>query len=136
MEISEVRRREIEQKMEQTDWRLQWEILPGITSPGISPMDPAYILDDFGIARDLKGKLAIDIGAWDGPIAFELEKRGARALATDIQDPNATAFNTAKEILNSSVDYLQASVYDLPGLLKEKYDIVVFLNFRRFFDGF
>ncbi|MHC4176770.1 MAG: class I SAM-dependent methyltransferase [Planctomycetota bacterium] len=126
MEITEAKREEIEQKMQHADWRMQWEILPGITSPGISPVDPAYILDDFGIERDLSGKRAIDIGAWDGPLAFELERRGALTLATDIQHPDATAFNTAKGILGSSMDYLQASVYDLPELLEEKYDVVVF----------
>lgn len=116
----------IKQILESTDWRMKWEILPGIITPGISEVHPAYILDDYGVGSELKGKTALDIGTWDGAFAFELEKRGARTVATDIQDPNNTGFNAAKEILGSSIEYLQASVYELPKLLTLKFDIVLF----------
>src|SRR5579871_2987357 len=108
--MSACERERIAQRMNAADWRLQWEILPGVVTPGISPMDPKYILDDFGVPSDLCGKRAVDIGAWDGALAFELAKRGATTIATDIQDPHATAFAVAREILNAPVEYVRGSV--------------------------
>jgi 2-polyprenyl-3-methyl-5-hydroxy-6-metoxy-1,4-benzoquinol methylase len=54
----------------------------------------------------------LDIGAWDGPFTFELERRGAQVTALDIQDPDVTVFNAVKEIKNSSATYVCGSVYD------------------------
>ena len=34
----------------------------------------------FPIADDLRGKRVLDIGAWDGWFAFEMERRGAEVL--------------------------------------------------------
>jgi tRNA (mo5U34)-methyltransferase len=49
--------------------------------------------------------------------------------ALDIQDPDATAFSTAKQILGSSVRYIQGSVYDASKLLADEYfDYIFFLG--------
>jgi len=117
---------EAEQLMAGADWRHRWEILPGLWTPGLSTTDARYLLDEFGVPADLTGKNCIDIGCWDGAIAFELERRGGNVLATDIQEPTSTAFSTAHRILDSKVEYLQASVYDLPKLITQKFDVVVF----------
>ena len=117
---------EIAQLIASADWRQRWEILPGIWTPGISDLDAKYMLDEYGIPADLAGKTCIDIGAWDGPISFELERRGAKVIAADIQDPASTAFNVAKKILGSKIEYVQASVYDLPNLFTNQFDIVIF----------
>lgn len=116
----------VQHLIEKADWRQRWEITPGVWTPGISEIDPRYILSEFGVPEDLTGKRCIDIGAWDGPLSFEMERRGAKVIAADIQDPDATAFNTARKILGSKVEYVQASVYDLPSILSEPFDIVVF----------
>ncbi len=125
--LSQLDRSEIDALIAGADWRQRWEILPGIFTSGVSDIDPKYILDEFGVPEDLTGKRCIDIGAWDGALTFELERRGGTVLAADIQHPDATAFNTARTILGSKVDYLQASVYDLPDLLAgQEFDVVIF----------
>lgn len=117
---------ELDSLLNSADWRQKWEILPGVWTPGISEIDPKYILDEFGIPSDLSGKRCIDIGAWDGALTFELERRGATVVATDIQDPDATAFNVARKLLGSSVEYIQASVYDLPNIFGAEFDVIIF----------
>jgi SAM-dependent methyltransferase len=117
------------QKISDTSWYHSYELVPGLKTPGILPIDAAEILDSLNIPKNLEGKQALDIGSWDGPIAFELEKRGASTIAVDIQNPNNTGFNVAKEILNSDVNYIQSSVYDLTTVLDHKsFDLICFFG--------
>lgn len=118
----------IQQQIAQASWYHSYELLPGLTTPGIFPIDPGYILDVHRIPRDLTGKKALDIGTWDGPLAFELERRGAISTALDIQNPDCTGFNIAKAILRSNVSYVQASVYDSSQLFSVKFDIICFFG--------
>src|SRR5215469_6773753 len=61
-------------------------------------------------------------------MAFELERRGADVIALDVQDPSKTGFDTAKEILQSKVSYVQASVYELTKYLSGQFDLICFLG--------
>jgi SAM-dependent methyltransferase len=124
--MAEMSREEVMQLIAAADWRQKWEIIPGVWTPGISDFDAKYLLDEFGVPEDLTGKTCLDIGAWDGPITFELERRGAKVIATDIQDPDATGFNVARRVLGSKAEYVQASVYDLPDVFAAQFDVVVF----------
>ena len=46
--------------------------------------DTRTLVDRIGMPEDLSGLSVLDIGAWDGYISFEAERRGARrVLATD-----------------------------------------------------
>lgn len=110
-------------------WYHRWEILPDVMTPGRSYTSPAAVLDQFGVDQDLSGKRVLDIGSWDGPYSFELERRGAEVVSYDIQDPNATAYNVAREILDSKCEYMQGSVYDLDTANFGKFDLVLFLGF-------
>jgi len=90
------------------------------------------------------------VGAGDGFFAFELERRGAgEVIATDVGDPGdwdwpvdarekgpdlaraasgadrGLAFRLAKEALASSVERVQASVYDLDPKELGRFDVVV-----------
>ena len=105
----------------------RYEVEPGLFTPGNHlEIEPKRCLDELGVPRDLSGLRALDIGAWDGPYTFELERRGARVTALDIQDPDITVFNAVKEIKNSSATYVRGSVYDsLSGTLGT-YDLVLF----------
>ncbi|MGC1684275.1 MAG: class I SAM-dependent methyltransferase [Candidatus Acidiferrales bacterium] len=105
----------------------KYEVEPGLFTPGdFIEIDPKCCLDEIGVPRDLSGLRALEIGTWDGPFAFELERRGAKVTALDIQDPNITVFNAVKEIKNSSATYVRCSVYDaLPEALGT-YDVVLF----------
>src|SRR5271165_4621593 len=91
----------------------QYEVEPGLFTPGQGhETEPKLCLDELGIPRDLAGLRALDIGAWDGPYTFELERRGAQVTALDIQDPDITIFNAVKEIKSSRANYVRGSVYD------------------------
>jgi SAM-dependent methyltransferase len=110
-------------------WYHAFELMPGLVTPGVLPVSAAQHCDFYGIPLDLSGKDALEIGTMDGPMAFELERRGARVTAVDIQDPSRTGFNTAKAILGAHVRYVRGSVYQLPDLLAgQTFDIVLFLG--------
>jgi SAM-dependent methyltransferase len=105
----------------------KYEIEPGLFTPGhFLELEPKLCLDELGVPQGLVGLRALDIGAWDGPFTFELERRGAQVTALDIQNPDITVFNAVKEIKNSSAAYVRGSVYDaLPETLGV-YDVVLF----------
>src|SRR4051812_26177689 len=57
----------------------RYEIDPGFFTPGqYLEVDPKCCLDELGLPQSLLGLRALDIGAWDGPFTFELERRGAQ----------------------------------------------------------
>ena len=106
-------------------WYHGWEIVPGIETPGQCKLDPRDQLDAIGVPGDLSGFTAMDTGTYDGALAFELERRGATVVATDIQDPDRTGFNAAKSILGSRVQYIRSSVYDISKAVG-KFDLILF----------
>ena len=116
---------EISRKVSLKRWFQSFELVPGIVTPGLYPYDAKAVLDSVGL-KDLSGKQVLEIGTFDGALAFELEARGASVIALDIQDPDRTGFNLAREILNSKVTYVQCSVYELTSVLKDKFDSVFF----------
>ncbi|MBV9084404.1 MAG: methyltransferase domain-containing protein [Acidobacteriaceae bacterium] len=105
----------------------KYEVEPGLFTPGkFAELDPKICLDEIGVASDLSGVRALDIGAWDGPFTFELERRGAQVTAMDIQDPDVTVFNAVKKIKNSSATYVRSSVYDAVRESLGIFDLVLF----------
>lgn len=109
-------------------WYHRFELLPGIVTPGRVNLDPAVVFQHYGLPADLTGKKVLDVGTWDGVMAFAAEARGAEVTALDIQDPDKTAFNTARRLLGARVRYVRGSVYDAPRLLDDKYDYIFFLG--------
>jgi SAM-dependent methyltransferase len=104
-----------------------YEVEPGLFTPGDTlEIEPKRCLDELGIPGNLAGLRALDIGAWDGPYTFELERRGAKVTALDIQDPDVTAFNLVKKIKNSSATYVRGGVYDVLPETLGSYDLVLF----------
>lgn len=109
-------------------WYHSIELRPGIITPGIVSGD---VLPFYQIPPDLSGKTVLDIGCWDGFFAFECERRGAkRVVAADIwENSGRGAFDLAREELNSRVEPLESTVYDLPGKLGgERFDLILFLG--------
>jgi tRNA (mo5U34)-methyltransferase len=119
---------DILRKLDSVTWYHSFEIVPGVFTPGRLPTDAKATFAHFGLPADLSGKAVLEIGTWDGPVAFECEARGALVTALDIQDPDKTGFNVAKEILGSKVTYVQGSVYDTSRLLHDRYDYVFMLG--------
>ena len=125
-------------EMNSIKWWHRIELEPGLFTPGIVRHDgdglprfwgfrsrrfSNYEEDRFGIPKDLTGKTVLDIGAWDGYFSFACEKRNAKSvLAVDVPMDKGgnwggtAGFNFAKKVLNSKVEFKEASVEDLSAL--------------------
>jgi tRNA (mo5U34)-methyltransferase len=123
------------------------ELAPGVVTPGWFDLRP--IVDRMPWP-DVAGKRCLDVGTYDGFLAFELERRGAReVLATDLADDTAwdwppdmrkdgavrlgqivgekkgAGFEIARDALGSSVQREQMSVYDLSPERVGTFDVVI-----------
>jgi tRNA (mo5U34)-methyltransferase len=106
-------------------WHQRFELAPGIYTPGANDID--FLLEQANLPEDLEGATVLDVGTTNGGVAFELEHRGAeRVVAVDIYGADWFGFEQIKALLNSNVEYLLASVYELPAKLDEQFDIVAF----------
>ena len=119
---------ELREAVRRYDWYHSIELRPGIITPGRAA--ERNVLPFLGIPDDLSGKTVLDIGCWDGFFSFECERRGAkRVVATDVWETlGRDAFDFARAELGSAVEPVQASVYDLPDVLAERFDLVLFLG--------
>src|ERR1700677_2110259 len=106
-------------------WHQRFELAPGVYTPGAN--DIGFLLAQADLPENIAGATVLDIGATNGGVAFELERRGAeRVVAVDIYSADRFGFDQLKALLNSNVEYLCASVYELPAKLDEQFDIVAF----------
>ncbi|MEA2462079.1 MAG: tRNA (mo5U34)-methyltransferase [Actinomycetota bacterium] len=105
-------------------WHQRFELAPGVHTPGAN--DIVWLLDAAGVPDDLSGVSAIDLGTTNGGTAFELERRGAeRVVAVDIRPPEHYGFARLSEFLGSSVEWVQASLYEVAAVLAEQFDLVL-----------
>jgi tRNA (mo5U34)-methyltransferase len=106
-------------------WHQRFELAPGVWTPGISPV--AWLCETAQLPADLSGLTALDVGTTNAGAAFELERRGAeRVVAIDIYDPDWFGVRALSEFLESKVEYVQASVYELNWRFTERFDLVIF----------
>jgi len=80
----------------------------------------------FPIPEDLRGKRVLDIGAWTGWCSFEMERRGAEAVAMDCVE--LEEFHMARRLLGSKVDL---RILDMDELSPESvglFDYVLFFG--------
>jgi tRNA (mo5U34)-methyltransferase len=128
-------------------WYHTIDVAPGVTTPGWFDLRP--ILDRLPWP-DVRGKRCLDVGTYDGFLAFELERRGAReVVATDISGhadwdwpasvrargpvelarlagpEKGLGFRIARELLGSGVERVERSVYDLSAAELGEFDVVV-----------
>jgi tRNA (mo5U34)-methyltransferase len=128
-------------------WYHTMDLAPGLVTPGWFDLRPIVDLMPWPDVRD---KRCLDIGTYDGFLAFELERRGAaEVVALDIgsheqwdwpyrltEGPDSLAdlagpekgvgFRMAKEIYGSSVEKVTLNVYDLDlNALGGRFDVVV-----------
>jgi tRNA (mo5U34)-methyltransferase len=127
-------------------WYHTIEVRPGIVTPGWFDLRP--IVEHLPWP-DVRGKRCLDVGTYDGYLAFELERRGAsEVVAVDISDhalwdwppriraegPDRLAqiagekgrgFEVAAKALRSHVSKIETSVYDLDPERVGSFDIVV-----------
>jgi tRNA (mo5U34)-methyltransferase len=123
---SEQRAREILAD-ERIVWYQRLELGPDLWSPG--GVDPRDMMRRAKVPDDLTGRSVLDIGTSNGGVAFEAERRGASpVVAVDICEPTWFGFSTLAEFFGSRSRYVRASVYELPSLLDEQFDFVVFFG--------
>ena len=128
-------------------WYHTMELAPGVVTPGQFDLRP--IIDALPWP-DVHGRRCLDVGTWDGYLAFELERRGAReVVAVDIPDHESwdwpprirsrgieflnhvagprrgDGFRVARELLGSKARYEEVSAYDLDPDSIGEFDIVV-----------
>ena len=106
-------------------WYHAFELRPGLNTPGVSEFNAKDAANALKIPADLRGKRALDVGAWDGPMTFELERRGAEAFALDVQDPTRVGFDVARRVLGSRATHYEGSVYQLPCEELHDLDLIV-----------
>lgn len=128
-------------------WYHTMDIAPGVTTPGWFDLRP--VVDDMPWPN-VRGKRCLDIGTFDGYLAFELERRGAaEVVAVDVEDhlqwdwppdyrdaglsrdaaftgaPKGAGFRLAAELMGSKADWRPVSVYDLDPAELGTFDVVV-----------
>jgi len=108
-------------------WHQQFELAPGTMTPGTSSV--SFLLDEAGVPADLSGRSVLDVGTSNGGCAFEAERRGAsRVVAVDIFPPEWFGFADLRRLCGSEVEFVQATVYELPERVKEEFDLVLFFG--------
>lgn len=127
-------------------WYHTLELAPGVVTPGW--FDYRSVVDRLPWP-DVRGKRCLDIGTYDGFIAFELERRGAReVVATDIADhagwdwsfatrsrgpaylasiagTKGMGFEIARDALGSKAERIELSIYDLTPERVGTFDVAV-----------
>jgi tRNA (mo5U34)-methyltransferase len=106
-------------------WHQQFELVPDVLTPGRNPVD--VLLGKVSLPS-LESLTVLDIGTFNGGLAFTLERLGAaRVVALDLYPPDLLGFSQVKEFLGSDVEYVQSSVYDLATALGgERFDLVFY----------
>ena len=109
-------------------WCHTFDFGDGVVTPGVIPPKVQQIICS-AIPDRLDGKEVLDIGAFDGYYAFECERRGAKVTAIDslMHNTGNHAFETAKELLGSKVEFIEMDLFDLPKL-DRKFDVVLCLG--------
>jgi tRNA (mo5U34)-methyltransferase len=128
-------------------WYHTMELPGGVVTPGWFDLRP--VVDKLPWP-DVRGKRCLDVGTYDGFLAFELERRGAaEVVALDIPNhkdwdwpPDVRAkgpdhlamiagpekgvgFRTARDALGSNVEKVDMSVYELDPGRMGMFDVVV-----------
>ena len=109
----------------QIRWHQRFQI-DGVMSPGYHDMN--VLMEAAQLPQDLTGVTVIDIGTTNGATAFECERRGAKkVVAVDLCSPELFGFDKISRHLGSDVEFLQASVYELPARLNGRtFDYCIF----------
>jgi tRNA (mo5U34)-methyltransferase len=107
-------------------WHQRFEVAPGVFTPGDN--DVPWLLAVAQLPEDLTGLSVLDVGTSNGGVCWAAEARGAaRVVGVDIPAADHSGFAQIRELLGSSAEYVQSSIYDLPELLGgEQFDYVVF----------
>jgi len=108
-------------------WHQRFQLAETVWSPGAHDIEE--LVDRLKLPTRLDGLTVLDVGTCNGGAAFIAERRGAkRVVGVDIYPPSRFGFDRIREGLGSSAEFVQASIYDLPRILDEQFDVVLFLG--------
>ncbi len=138
---------ELREQLAKTLWYHSIELAPGVVTPGWFDLRPVV---DRLPWPDVRGKRCLDVGTYDGFLAFEMERRGAaEVVAVDLDDhrewdwparwratggdhlaelagpEKGLGFRIAAEALGSKVTRHAVSVYNLADAGLGTFDVVV-----------
>jgi tRNA (mo5U34)-methyltransferase len=107
-------------------WHQRWQVFRDVYTPGINPIHA--MCDALQLPQDLTGKRVLDLGAWNGCLSLECERRGAEdVVALSLEDPSRTGFFRLQQAIGSTrTRYLSGSVYDLNPDVLGTFDVVLF----------
>jgi tRNA (mo5U34)-methyltransferase len=109
------------------DWYHTLELAPDLVTDGW--FDLRGYVGHYGLPDRMEGMRVLEVGTWDGFWAFEMERRGAEVVAIDLDDerdldwpprrrpaafrdaPRGEGFRLARELLGSSVERIDCSIY-------------------------
>lgn len=135
--------RELIEKVARRQWYHTIDLGHGVVTPGF--VDHREQLPYYAIPASLEGLRVLDVATFDGYWAFEFERRGAEVVAADIprwsdvdvprlmlkyakefglDRPTGDGFKIADDALNSKVERVECSVYDLDPAKLGTFDIV------------
>lgn len=127
----------------QLPWYHTLDLGGGVVTRGM--FDHRPVLHRYGLPEDLAGLRCLDVGTMDGFWAFEMERRGAdEVVAVDVGGPDELdwpprwrervipeldarkeeRFSLAHAALESSVERIERSVYDLDEAAVGRFDLV------------
>ena len=124
---------EIRAGMAGITWYHTIDLGHGIVTPGVD--NTPRRIPPLGLPDDLSRWTVLDVGAWDGALSFEVERRGAaRVLATDSYCwagegwGTKAGFEFARKALDSKVEDLDIDVLDLSPERVGAFDLVLFVG--------
>lgn len=104
-------------------WHQRFELVPGIYTPGGNDIE--YLMNAVGVPADLTGRRVLDVGTANAGAAFIAERRGAeRVVAVDIFPSDWFGVDSLIDFLDSKVAFVRGSVYDLPRIVADDFDLV------------
>jgi len=87
-----------------TFWWQQFEIVPGVQTPGLGS-HIATLMADSQLPAVMDGLSVLDIGAANGAVSFTLERRGASlVVGTDIDSGTDFGFERTRDFLGSRAE--------------------------------
>jgi tRNA (mo5U34)-methyltransferase len=108
-------------------WHQRFKLEDGIYTPGTHDIE--WLMDAAGVPRDLSRRAVLDVGTSNGGAAFVAERRGAaRVVALDLYPPDWFGFDRLARFLDSRVEYVQGTVYELPKVVEGRFDDMLFLG--------